>query len=50
MNLNDVCESNPSFIFNQANPQGGAYYVNDKQTNIFNVMMYKTTVLQRVVI
>ena len=37
MNLNDVCESNPSFILNQANPQGGTYYVNDKQTSIFNI-------------
>ncbi len=37
MNLNDVCESNPSFTFNQANPQGGTYYVNDKQTSIFNI-------------
>ena len=37
INLNDVCESNPSFILNQANPQGGTYYVNDKQTSIFNI-------------
>ena len=37
MNLNDVCESNPSFTFNQANPQGGIYYVNDKQTSVFNI-------------
>ena len=37
MNLNDVCESNPSFTYNQANPQGGIYYVNDKQISIFNI-------------
>ena len=37
MPLNDICESNQSFILNQATPQGGIYYVNDEQTNIFDV-------------
>jgi len=42
MTLNDVCESNPSFILNQATPQGGAYYVNDQQTNLFDIDSLET--------
>ena len=37
MTLNDVCESNPSFILNQATPQGGAYYIDDELVNIFDI-------------
>ena len=42
MTLNDVCESNPSFILDQATPQGGTYYVNDEQTNLFNIDSLET--------
>ena len=42
LTLNDVCESNPSFIFNQATPPGGIYYVNDEQTNIFDIENLET--------
>ena len=37
MTLNDVCESNPSFILNQATPQGGTYYIDDELVNIFDI-------------
>ena len=37
MTLNDVCESNPSFILNQGTPQGGTYYINDELANIFDI-------------
>jgi len=36
MTLNDICESNPSFILDQASPSGGTYYINDTATTIFN--------------
>ena len=36
MTLNDICESNPSFILNQANPTGGNYYINDMPMTIFD--------------
>ena len=36
MTLNDICESNPSFILNQANPTGGSYYINDMPMTIFD--------------
>jgi gliding motility-associated-like protein len=42
MILNDVCESNPSFILNQATPQGGAYYINDELVNIFDIENLET--------
>ena len=42
MTLNDVCESNPSFILNQAIPQGGTYYINDELANIFDIENLET--------
>ena len=36
MTLNDICESNPSFILDQANPTGGTYYINDIQMSLFD--------------
>ena len=36
MTLNDICESNPSFILDQASPTGGAYYINDMPMSIFD--------------
>jgi len=42
MTLNDVCESNPSFILNQATPQGGTYYINDELVSIFDIENLET--------
>jgi gliding motility-associated-like protein len=42
MTLNDVCESNPSFILNQATPQGGTYYIDDELVNIFDIENLET--------
>ncbi|MDC3105468.1 SprB repeat-containing protein, partial [bacterium] len=36
MTLNDICESNPSFILDQASPTGGTYYINDMAMNVFD--------------
>ena len=36
MTLNDICESNPSFILDQANPTGGTYYINDIPMSLFD--------------
>ena len=36
MTLNDICESNPSFILDQASPTGGTYYINDMPMSIFD--------------
>ena len=37
MTLDDVCESNPSFVLTQAVPQGGFYYINNELANIFDI-------------
>ena len=36
MTLNDICESNPSFILDQASPTGGTYYINDMPMSVFD--------------
>ena len=36
MTLNDICESNPSFILDQASPTGGTYYINDMLISVFD--------------
>ena len=37
INEEDICEESPSFILNQATPDGGDYFINDQNTDFFDV-------------
>ena len=37
INLTDICVGSPSFTINEGIPAGGNYYINDKNTNFFDV-------------
>ena len=37
INQDDICVGTPSFTLNEATPEGGDYFINDENTNFFDV-------------